>query len=570
MYRFWLIWILLSSLPAAAQVHRNDVVIDEIMADPSPPVALPSAEFLELKNVSRTAVNLKNWKIVDAAGTAVITVSVVLQPDSFLILCSTGSAAAFRSFGNTLGIAGFPSLDNAGEWLLLRSAEGALIHAVQYGISWYGNETKKEGGWTLEMIDPAQACSDALNWKASTDAAGGTPGRKNSVDALNPDRSPPAPVHSFAADSLTVILQFNEPLDSTAAGSAQKYSISDGIGVPQKAVVLPPLFSQVTLLVTNPLVRNKRYLVSVQPLPDCAGNLSGRPDSVPTGLASPARAGDLVINEILFNPKPDGSDYLELYNRSTGIFDLKDLFLANRATNGSVSNLQSLGTESRLLFPGDYLAATEDAAAVQRQYLVRQPESFVQLGAMPSLPNNKGAVVLLNRAGTVVDELAYDENWHFPLLDSHEGVALERIDPEKPTQDPANWHSAATTAGYGTPAYRNSQFMIAPAQANAFTIYPEIFSPDNDGWNDFVSIGYQLPQPGFVCTINLYNSNGFPVRALVKNALCGSKGTFRWDGLDDRGRKLGLGVYVVLIELFNLQGRTQKIKKAITLARPLK
>ena len=59
----------------AQTAERFDVVITEIMADPSPVVGLPNAEFIEVKNVSSTPFNLNGWKISDATSTATITTS---------------------------------------------------------------------------------------------------------------------------------------------------------------------------------------------------------------------------------------------------------------------------------------------------------------------------------------------------------------------------------------------------------------------------------------------------------------------------------------------------------------
>ena len=84
---------------------------------------------------------------------------------------------------------------------------------------------------------------------------------------------------------------------------------------------------------------------------------------------------------------------------------------------------------------------------------------------MPSLPDDKGTVLLLNIQGIIIDELQYDAKWHFPLIDNAEGVALERMNYNKSTQDKQNWHSAATNIGYGTPGYQNSQY-ITPETVN--------------------------------------------------------------------------------------------------------
>jgi hypothetical protein len=189
------------------------------------------------------------------------------------------------------------------------------------------------------------------------------------------------------------------------------------------------------------------------------------------------------------------------------------------------------------------------------------------LPSMPSYPDDKGVAILLNAQGKIIDELPYDEKWHFKLIDNNEGVALERINYNNNTNDAGNWHSAATSAGYGTPGYQNSQYTAASITTGSITISPTIFSPDNDGFDDNAFINYQFTSAGFVCNITIYNANGKPVRFLTRNALCGLKGSYRWDGLDENNQKLPIGTYVVLTEVFALNGKTQKFKNSITLAR---
>src|SRR5688500_2582398 len=136
-----------------AQVaNRFDVVIDELLPDPSPPVQLPNAEFIELKNVSATAYNIRNWKLNNGSTTATITTSFLLQPDSFVIICANNAVTTFAPFGRVIGVSGFPSLNNESDVISLYAAEGRLIHAVGYNNSWYQNAVKSDGGWSLEMI----------------------------------------------------------------------------------------------------------------------------------------------------------------------------------------------------------------------------------------------------------------------------------------------------------------------------------------------------------------------------------------------------------------------------------
>jgi len=548
--------------------NRYDVVIDEIMTDPTPPAGLPDFEFIELKNTSTKAFNLNGWRIGDAAGFATINTNFVLLPDSFVIICTSSAATTLSTFGATLAVTNFPSLDNNGEQLYLRSKEGRIIHAVEYDLNWYRNSIKSQGGWTLEMIDTHNACSGASNWAASIDSKGGTPGKKNSVDANNADDQPPSLLRAFATDNNTAMLVFDEPLDSAAAAIALHYAINS-IGQPLSVVVVPPLFNTVQLKTGSSLQQDKVYDITVTGVTDCSGNSIGMYNTTKLGLASMANAFDIVINEILFNPRADGVDYIELYNRSNHIINLKDCYLANRTTTGSIGTARQISTTDRLLFPGEYLVVTESVTTVQRQYLVKYPAAFIETTSLPSLPDDKGTLVLLNIQNTTLDELKYDEHWHFALLNNNEGVALERIDYNKPAQDANNWHSAASSAGYGTPGYQNSQFISTGMADENIQLSSSIFSPDNDGLDDIAIINYRFPQPGYVCNITVFDANGRSVRLLTHNALCGLNGFFSWDGLDEKKARLPAGIYVIYAEIFNLQGKTKRIKQAITLARRL-
>ncbi|WP_315819514.1 gliding motility-associated C-terminal domain-containing protein [Paraflavitalea speifideaquila] len=87
-----------------------------------------------------------------------------------------------------------------------------------------------------------------------------------------------------------------------------------------------------------------------------------------------------------------------------------------------------------------------------------------------------------------------------------------------------------------------------------------MFSPDNDGVDDFATIQYLLAEPGYVANITLFDAGGIPVRQLARNATLGKEGVFRWDGLDNNRRRLPLGTYIILAEIFNGQGKTKKLK----------
>jgi hypothetical protein len=565
-----LLLITLFAIPviSLAQANRFDVSITEIMADPSPGVGLPNAEFVEIKNVSSTAFNLSGWKLSDATSTGTINTNFVLQPDSVAILCSTGNVATFSAFGRTIGVTSFPSLDNDGDLLSLKSPQGKTIHAVDYSINWYQNEIKKDGGWSLEMIDTKSPCGGMSNWKASLDRNGGTPGKKNSIDGANNDVSPPQLVRTYSLDSATVLALFDEPLDSASAAVLSSYSLSNNISI-TSASPQTPLFNLVVLKLSTPLQKGMSYSLIVNNLTDCKGNKIGVYSKAKVGIAEEASANDIVINEVLFNPRPNAYDYVEVYNRSNKIIDASKLYIANRNTSGTLSSIKKLSEIPFYIFPDDYIVITEDASSLQHEYMVQNPQNVLVVSSLPSFPDDKGIVVITNSQGSVVDEVSYSEKWHFGLIGDDEGVSLERIDPNDSSQKQSNWHSAASTAGYGTPTYKNSQYKLANSVNGTVDVSPKVFSPDNDGHDDIATISYQVTEPGYVANISIFDANGRLVRYFVKNALLGLKGSWNWDGLNENGQKLPVGTYIIFTEIFNLQGKKQQFKNTIVLARRL-
>ncbi len=544
--------------------QQYDIVIDELFPDPNPQIGLPLFKFLELKNVSSFQINLSGWKLIDGASTATLP-SYNLKPDSFVIVCATNSVSFYTAFGPVIGVTNFPSMNIGGATIVLKSSTGKTIHAVQYDLSFYKNQLKKEGGWSLEMIDTKKPCIGFDNWKASVDPSGGTPGRKNSVDGIKKDEAPPNLVGAFAVSPNLVRLLFDKSLDSLKAASAANYTFDNHLSA-ISAEVLSPFYNRVNLTLNKSMDPEIIYSVTAKELLDCSGNPIAQKNTARFAISQDADSLDLVINEILFNPFPQGAEFVEIYNRSSKVIDLSKISIANRNSANAISNIKTLTTESKLLFPKEFMVLTSDPATVKSQYITLAPEAFLQLASMPSLPNDKGTAIILNGQGDIIDEVRYSEKWHFPLIHNPKGVSLERIDYEG-TSTQSNFHSAATSVGYGTPGYKNSQFRIDEQLRGDITVTPAIFSPDNDGIDDFVTIDYNFPTAGYVTNITVFDASGRIIRLLQKNSLSGIKGSYRWDGLDDKSRQLPQGIYIIYTEVFNKDGKKKQFKNTVVLAR---
>jgi hypothetical protein len=380
-----------------------------------------------------------------------------------------------------------------------------------------------------------------------------------------PDVTPPTIVSANVITATTLDVLFNEAVDLTTSQTAANYVVSNSIGSPISAVRDAANLALVHLTFAAPFPLRTNLQLTVNGVRDLSANAIN--NAVIPFIYFILQPKDIVINEILFNPPPSGSDYVELYNNSNFTINLKDVKIANRNTAGQISNIKTLTTNNYLLASQSFVVITEDSVWVKANFVVQNLNAFIIVPTMPSFNDDKSNVIILNAQSSIVDELKYDEKWHFTLISNREGVALERIDYNDSTQSQNNWHSAATSVNYGTPTYKNSQYRINDQLQGEITTSPEIISPDNDGMDDFATINYSFPQPGYVANITIFDAAGRLVRNLQRNALCGIKGIFRWDGLGEKNQQLATGIYIIYSEVFNLDGKKKRFKNTIVVAR---
>lgn len=522
------------------------VVINEIVADPSPVIGLPDAEFIELYNPTMNYFDLTNWQVTDGSSTSTI-IPFTLAPNSYVILCAASSLGDFTSYPNTLGLSSFPSLNNTGETLTLLDNNGNVIDAVEYDISLYGDPTKEEGGFSLEQINPKSNCYNSSNWIGANNLNGGTPGIINSVWDTTPNTELPRVIKCIATSNSTIEITFDKSIDTALFSSTStlsdsrtlsSYSSLNDFGTKLELTILPVLDT------------GKIYELQIDSLVDCEGNLTQ--SKVEFVLAHKNKIGAVIINEILFDPYAGDEDFVELYNNSDLYFDLKDWQLGND-DNGVAGNLKPIA-ENYILSPHSYVVITKNYELIKDRYPVHSLYNYIKLETLPTYSNEQGTVYILLPMGSESDKFDYSEAFHFDLLRNKEGVSLERLDFDRATQDESNWHSAAEEVGFATPGLQNSQFTPQVKTEKKLSVSPEIFSPDNDGFEDILTLSYHLPQTGFVGNVTIYDATGRQTKVLVQNKLLAQRGSFTWDGTTDNNQKARIGRYIVLFEYYDLDG----------------
>lgn len=544
----------------------NDVVINEIMADPTPVVGLPEWEYVELFNTTACTIDLKDWTLL-IGNTSKVFPSMQIEPQGYLILCKTDAEQELKNFGSTCGFSSF-SIANAGATLRLLAPDETTISEVSFNDNWYHDMDKRNGGWSLEQIDPFNPCAGTINWSASTDPSGGTPGRLNAIDAPNATQPSVARV-SMLGDQM-VLLWFDQQMNRSTLSNPWNYLITE-LGLhPLEVICNPVETSSLELVFDHHFEEGMVYTLVLNELESCSGQPIAPDTQVLFGIPNEMSEGDVLINEILFDPISPGVDYVELYNPSDKTFDLSELKLGSvreSFPNPVDTVLKEITPDSRLMLPHSYVLLSTDGYTVSRQYQCAM-EGFVDMASFPSYANSGGMALLMSRQGVVIDQMTYNEKMHYPLLKETKGVSLERVSWEVPSDQMDNWHSAAEAVGFGTPGYANSMMAVAletPTE-NPIIAEPQVFSPDGDGFDDTCLFTYQLESSG--CTMNVYvfSAEGMLVRHLVKGELVADQGSFVWNGMDNRGLKVPIGIYVVVTEVFDMEGTVKRFENAVAVA----
>ncbi|WP_199136840.1 lamin tail domain-containing protein [Pedobacter sp. ASV12] len=387
------------------------------------------------------------------------------------------------------------------------------------------------------------------------------------VDELVPDVSPPTLLSAKALDDKTIEAVFSERLIAGTALTASNYIITK-LGSPAlvKATALPNVYQ----LVYASALPTGNYTLTVSGVKDLKGNTISKDNQANFIFVQPYefQKGDILISEILVNPKKDGVDFIEIYNASNQLLDLKNLQLANADANGNPASIKNVSPVSLLMPAKTYWVLTTNPDAVQAQYQVSFPAQLVKMTSLPTFNNDKGTVVLLSSLKPI-DRLAYREDMHLALLRNADGVSLERVSFARPTDEPGNFKSAAASVGFATPTYRNSQEEDSQLLANRVTLGSKTFSPDGDGFEDQLQIDYRFVNNGQLASVNIYSDKGILVRKLQRNTSIATSGSFAWDGTDDNGQRSKVGIYVVQFDTFALNGKREHFRQACVLAAKL-
>jgi hypothetical protein len=487
----------------------------------------------------------------------------MLDSAGFALLTAQSNYADLSQVASNVYSISSVIITDIGQVLTLYNERDEPIFTVNFKREWHRNALKRDGGWSLEMIDTESPCMEADNWDSSMDEKGGTPCKINSIAAYNPDVESPQIEKITVEDSVTLKLFFTKPVIADSGRLRNAFQIDRAIPIEGFSFYSVDL-KLIKIFLGTPLFYNTLYTLTVMDtLTDCAGNHLPLHSSVVFGLPQRPQKGDVVINELLYEPRDrTDADYVELYNRSDKIIDLSNLLIGNG--NGELPAKAAVAvSDGFLLFPKHYVALCKSPKITKEQYFTPYLENLLACDSLPAYGNSGGTVHITDRFFNPIDRFDYKPNMHYALLTSHEGVALERIHFEAATQNEQNWTSAAAGAGFGTPGYQNSQFSELLADDDLLSVIPAVFSPDGDGFEDYTEFCCHFAEMENHVTLAVYDRTGGLIKMIANNKPCGAQECFRWDGDTDKGSRATPQIYVVKLQYWNISGKKKNQIKAV-------
>ncbi|OOG69449.1 lamin tail domain-containing protein [Algoriphagus sp. A40] len=540
-------------------ISEKALVINELMPAPRAGQDLPNVEFIELFHAGENefrldGVRLSNSKLETALG------EFWLKPGEYLILAPESSASQFIEYGQVLQVKNWATLLNSGDQVTIKSSKGVNIDQVSFTTSTWGGGEFANGGYSLEVPNPNFHCDNSGLLKPSLNPLRGTPGTQNSIFDPDPEIAQPKLVSAFFSDSTVIILLFSNPILPKL--KKENLSISPNQEI-DSLIYLTGI--DILILLKSPAESNLVYSVKMNGLFDCHGN--PLPDQeINLVLPSIPEKGDLIINELLFNPRTGDPKFVEIINISQKYLSLEGWALANSVDGENPDQVKVFGIPGLILEPEGYLTITTDPSSLRLAYPKSSQGNFLSISSLPSYPISGGTVYLISAQGQIEESFSYDEDLHHPLLSDPKGVSLERISPTTPTSQRSNWQSASGNEEFATPGRKNSQEISGEFEAELIRIEPEVFDPEGSSGPAFTSISYQLDQSGWVGTFKIYSSGGQLIQTLAQNQLLGTSGLLTWTGTDASGKQVRAGYYVLVAELYEPGGKTSLIKKTIVVA----
>ncbi len=525
--------------------------ISEIMADPSPSKGLPEREYIEIINLSDSTIFTSGLTISDHKTICYLPIDSI-KANGIAIICSQEDTDLFKSYGKAIGIIQMPSLNNVADTIYLGIGKNKILDSLTYNINQWGSNFN-EGGFSLERTSNYWDCNLATLWSPSQNQEGGSPGTINNEIDIN--SFTPFIINDFKQLSeIEFNISLSSPIDNSNLDLLACLKVNHDL-IEITSVTQNVNNKEIKFQLNQSAPKGKPIELNINSIHNCINQ------TIDTTLiifvSDTIKFNDLILNEILFNPKPGSIDYIEIMNTSNHSIDLYNWSISNfehSEKNGTIKVIPF----HYYISSKELVCISENSELLKGQYPIKNEKSLIELPSMPTFNDDEGVFNILSPESILIDQFHYNEKMHLPILNSTEGVSLERRSEKINTENKNNWVSASSLSGYGTPTLDNSE-KYDPSAVEEIFLNPKMFSPDQDGIDDYLNISYSFAEQNLLMNVEVFDRSGNFITELINNKTIGTKGIITWDGTND-SHLVDNGIYILSITLYNESGKIKSYK----------
>ena len=457
--------------PLGPSSRKTGIVFSEIMWKPAPRTDSNNVEFLEIYNSNPWFHDISGYQIVCADMNYTFPPNTIIPGGAFFVIAALPQSIQ-SVYGLTTNVFGpYSGSLKHSETLQLIDEQGAVLLTVPYTDVYPWPVAAGGTGHSIVLANPSYGEGDPRAWDIS-DVVGGSPGQ---MDAFHPSPLRSVVINEILPHSESpAVPQFIELYNhSTNSVDVSGCILTDDPStnkcvIPGGTVIGPAGFVSFTqsqfgftlngagetLYFIKP--DNSRILDAVQfgaqangvsygRWPDGANDFYAFTTNTPGANNSAIWIGDIVINELMYDPISGNDDdqYIELYNKGTNTVSLSGWEFTS-GVNFTFPNVT--------LAPDGYLVVARNMTNLFAKYPNLNTSNTV--GNYIGKLSHNGELLALAMRQTLYgtntiyveqDEVTYGTGGRWGEWTSGGGSSLELIDPHSNHRMAANWADSDET-----------------------------------------------------------------------------------------------------------------------------
>ncbi len=541
---------------------KANLIINEIFPAP----IHQNIEWVELFNNSNDTIKLLSGFINDAKSTKKLP-DIIIPPGFYALLVK--DTTLYDKFWNKsdsclLFEVKLPTLNNDIDIVAIRSNDSSIIDSINYHF----NSTKK--GFSLERIKPDVFFDFENNWNYSEAPDSSTPGQWNSLSNEKVDielnyrkNNNQITFEIYSKNklpakltSLTLFIDSNNNGNFEINEQIIDYDLSNEI-INDTLLIDFNLSNELKNIETYGDIYFKAYL-------NATNDKSPDNNSQIFFITNHLPENSIKFNEILFDNDSNMSDFIEIFNLTT-----KPIFLNNfelfKYNSNNLTKLLQISYPAPIIQPQSLSVIASDSNIMNRFPELKDKQELYISNQPFTLSYSGDILIFKNSNNQPLDSINYSRDWFNNNLSSSKNISIEKINPSLESHLKNSWAYSKSLAG-STPLTKNSSYQeIIFDDDKIITIEPNPFTPLNGNKNNYCLISYVLPFDNSLLNAKIYTQDGILVNNLATNEYTSKEGTLIWDGRNNDGYLMDVGLYILIIEI-TYKNTINTYKKLIILA----